>query len=188
MRPGMSSETGFLNAHERLLDVIRRDEAACQKLGVSLDQVADRLESIVVEAYRLADLSSRAHPSSIDVLMAGDEAGIVVDDRFRVTGRHLLGRQGCPFEDEASQRCKEARYASADFTIENLRYGERSTLRHVESLFRRPLLEFPGLAIHLIRDHHFFEGSVRYRLAPRRAIAVLENQPGLDYTSLHEAQ
>ena len=59
MRPGVFSQIGFLDAHERLLDVIRHDEIACQKLGISPEQIGDRIESIVGKGYRLADLAER---------------------------------------------------------------------------------------------------------------------------------
>jgi hypothetical protein len=35
--------------------------------------------------------------------------------------------------------------------------------------------------VHLIRDHHYFEGNTEYRLDPNLAIEVLEIKPGIDY-------
>lgn len=35
--------------------------------------------------------------------------------------------------------------------------------------------QFPGLIVHLVRDHHFFEGKgTPYRLEPTTAARVLE--------------
>ena len=43
-------------------------------------------------------------------------------------------------------------------------------------------LFFPGLIIHLIREHNFFEGSLKYRVEPEQIIKLLELEPGHDYT------
>ncbi len=49
-------------------------------------------------------------------------------------------------------------------------------------------LFFPGLIIHLIRDHHFFEGSLKYRVEPEQIIKLLELEPNRDYTPRFEEE
>ena len=52
-------------------------------------------------------------------------------------------------------------YGDIDFVITNNRTGET--------------LKGPGLIVHLIRDHHFFEGKQSpYRVDPEKAARVLE--------------
>jgi len=185
MRPGVASGIGFLDARERLLEVVRRDYLVCRRLGISPTQIADRMESIVGKAYRLADLARRGKISlpldAVRGMTEGHGTGIVVEERFCVTGQHWLGVQECPFEDQKGEPCKSLDYANADLCIENL--DPRSVVHRIQSWFgfRDSRVVFPGLAIHLIRDHHFFEGSVRYRVDPGNVAAVLEIEVGVDY-------
>lgn len=47
LKPGRSSQQGFLGEHERLTDVIREDAATLERLGVTHEELADRLEYVV---------------------------------------------------------------------------------------------------------------------------------------------
>lgn len=47
LRPGESSDAGFLGPNESLKQVIYEDDATLKRLGVTHKQVADKLESLV---------------------------------------------------------------------------------------------------------------------------------------------
>lgn len=155
MRPGKSSRAGFLGPDESLREVIEGDLATLNKLGITPKQIADRLETIIGKALRLRDLKTRTSELS---------NYFVVEGKFSVNMQGYLGMQECPFRD-IGDMCGSG---SRDYEI----YNEDTD----EQIF------FPALIIHLIRDHHFFEGNTMYRLDPAKAVNVLEIEPGVDYT------
>lgn len=171
MRPGRDSAAGFLGGAESLVDVITRDRQTLSDRMLTPGQIGHRLESIVGQACRLLELSQRGlmriPRGSLDSLLSGEKPGIEVEGRYLVSGIGWMGRQQCPFEDERGHRCEDLSYASSDFTLQNSDTEEELT--------------FPGLSIHLICDHEFFEGSVSYRVDPANAVAVLGLRPGEDY-------
>jgi len=162
MRPGAFSDSGFLGPHERLVDVVRRDERQLAKLALTTEQIADRLESIVLQAYRLRDLRDQEDPGSSPTMLY--ELGIV-EGRYEVMHTQFFGFQECPFENTAGEPCSATH--GTDFHV-RCRDDERE-------------LHFAGLAIHLIRDHHFFEGNVHYRIDPGKVAEFLQLEPGWSY-------
>jgi hypothetical protein len=153
MRPGRFSDAGFLANHERLVDVIAHDMQVVAGLSVTPEQIGDCLQSIADDAFgtereRVARLNRLVSPP-----------GVLVRGRYRVVGTAYLGEQTCPFEDDHGKPCEDLTYACFDFALRDIETGME--------------LSFPGLAIHLIRDHHFFEGTVPYRVDPARAVAIL---------------
>ncbi|MDC3979808.1 hypothetical protein [Polyangium jinanense] len=83
-----------------------------------------------------------------------EEGGDVIG-RFRVRLRHWGGYQRCPWLCTSNTA-----WGSFDFMIENRRTGAK--------------LEGPGLIVHLIAEHGFFEGKESpYRVDPRHAAEVL---------------
>lgn len=157
----VTSVSGFLQAGERLLTVIANDEQTLHNLGITPEQVADCLELYVARTRRRYDLAG------CDQIIAQSESSPVIDGPFAITFQSYRGAQACPFEDSKGRICGSSLYGDVDFTIRNRQTNE--------------ILRFPGLIIHLIREHHFFEGTVDYRVDPRRAVKVLELQPGIDY-------
>ena len=136
------------------MDVIERDEQTLRQTGISAQQIADRLESLVGQARYIQRTGGALLTSEV-----------VVEKFFKVSRVGYRGSQDCPFEDTRGEKCQET--GSEDFSVEHL---------HDQSV-----LSFPALAIHLIRDHHFFEGNVLYRVEPEQAIAVLGLEPGINY-------
>ena len=66
-----------------------------------------------------------------------------------------MGLQQCPWCGYVSQIC------GSDYTVENTNLKEK--------------ISFPGLILHLIREHHFFEGKgTRYRVDPEDVVRILE--------------
>jgi hypothetical protein len=84
--PGGSSTSGFLAEGERLEDVVERDRQTLRSLGVTHEQVADRLELVLGRAERRADLVQRGRivPPWLPWL--------------EVESRAYLGFQSCPFD------------------------------------------------------------------------------------------
>lgn len=168
MLPGQISRIGFLAPGERLADVIARDEKTCAARGITPRQIADRLETLVGRAARrvLLALRRREQDDEVQGFLNGEGAGVLLEG-FRITGIQYRGLQECPFEDTTGATCGHFIYSSADYCLENI-----ETKREIQ---------FPGLIIHLAREHHFFEGSVEYRLEPAEAIDVLGLERGVDY-------
>jgi len=80
--------------------------------------------------------------------------GKIVDGRFHVSGIVWRGVQPCPWDGTS-------KYGSIDMTVKNLATEES--------------ISFPGLIVHLIREHKFYEGpKSHYRVDPEKAARVLE--------------
>lgn len=160
MQPGVLSGIGFLGSGERLTSVIERDERTLEKIRITYKQIADRLESIIGKAKRLEQLAQRGHISNHLSL---------VENVYKVSEFASFGFQQCPFLNSSGKPCQHA--TSCDYEIENVGTGIQ--------------LDFSELIIHLVREHHFFEGSVAYRLEPEKVIKSLEIQSGQDYSPVY---
>jgi hypothetical protein len=144
MRPGAFSQGGFLGPHERLRDVLAEDAQTVTTLGVTCERIAERLRQTLERA-----LVSPRRRARVDGLF-------VQVEKFK-------GFQICPWARSPHQgQCTAGggvQFASIEWDIANAR-GEK--------------IHGPGLAVHLIRDHHFFEGKDSpYRLDPRRLVSLL---------------
>jgi hypothetical protein len=180
MRPGAYSEGGFLGQTESLEAVIAEDNQTLRKLGVSRGQIADGLENVLqcVLDQRHELLESNAseywqregegripdlyHPQSVPHFTADNlpstDVGYLVGDKLQVFITQSRGFQECPWG------CDYEHWSSFDFLILNRRSGR--------------YLTGPGLIVHLIRKHHFFEGlESPYRVDPTKAVQVLELVP-----------
>lgn len=175
MLPGQSSRIGFLTQGERLADIIARDEKTCADRGITPRQIADRLETLVGRAKRRVGLALRRRErgDEVDGFMNGRGGGVLLEG-FRITGIHYRGLQDCPFEETRGATCEPFIYSAGNYSIE-----------HVDT---KREIRFPGLIIHLAREHHFFEGSVTYRLEPSEAIDVLGLERDVDYTPKYATQ
>jgi hypothetical protein len=145
MRPGVFSQGGFLGPDEVLRDVIAGDEEVIRALGVTCEWIGERLEELI--SLTLEPGKNRATSQDFKVLL----------ERFK-------GFQMCPWSRAPhSHQCTAgggARFASIDWEIIN----KRNKIR----------VRGPGLATHLIRDHHFFEGlDSPYRLDPKELVRLL---------------
>jgi hypothetical protein len=135
MRPGSFSRSGFLGPGERLVDVISADASALTERGLSSADLASELDEVVSAAE-----ASPSHEARIGAV----ECRIQVHQGFQI----------CPWASDPGRRQCDAglgvRHASIDWRLTNLETGEELT--------------GPGLVVHLIRDHEFFEG----RMSPNR--------------------
>lgn len=172
MQAGRASTIGFLGKNDRLSTVVARDERACTKRKITPEQIADRLETLVGRATRrvMLQIAQHAWNDEITGLLNGKGQGVVLEG-FRITGTQYRDFQECPYENNAGISCEAFLYACSDYAIEN-----------VET---KRTIQFPGLLIHLARDHHFFEGSVSYRLEPSDAIETLGLERGVNYAPVY---
>jgi hypothetical protein len=147
MRPGAFSQRGFLGADERLEDVLEADARTLAELGLSPQELADPLDRLIDAAEATRGRSAR------------------VDDHFDIGIELFTGFQICPWApDPHSGQCSAAggvRHASVEWHLRNRRTGDR--------------LSGPGLIVHLIRAHGFFEGlRSPSRVDPRALARILE--------------
>jgi hypothetical protein len=174
MRPGAWSGAGFLGATESLKDVIILDTQVLSDLNISHEQVANTLESVLLAAKELEENSEnrwarmmdynilldvifKSSPTPyfhLDNLPDADKGYLV--KHFQVLTVRAKGFQECPWGCEDNPT-----WGSFDFVIVNRETGEYIT--------------GPGLIVHLIREHHFFEGvESSYRVYPAKVVRVLE--------------
>jgi hypothetical protein len=148
MQAGKFSQAGFLAPGERLAQVLADDAAALAELGVSTHALSERL----------GDLLETAVQSKRRATHSG---------QFIIRLRQYKGAQICPFAPEPhTSPCpgSGAHLGSIDWVIRNMRNGVR--------------LAGPGLIVHLIGTHGFFEGPRSpYRTPPRALAELLELGP-----------
>ena len=146
MRPGHFSQAGFLGPNESLRHVLDTDARTLGELGVSASALAGRLAELLETA-----IATKRDLGSID--------------HYRVRVKRYKGPQICPFAPEPHENpCPGyggMRLASIDWDIRNTR--------------NRVHLAGPGLIVHLIGMHAFFEGKESpYRVEPHALAELLE--------------
>lgn len=149
MRPGALSQAGFLGENERLKEVLARDGQAIANLGVTYEELAGQLDILI----RTAEATPR-HAARIG--------------HFKVKVTLYPGFQMCPWSPDIHHgQCTAGggvQYGSLDWNIRNQRTGQE--------------IRGPGLIVHLIRDHHFFEGfESPYRVSPTELTRLLALGP-----------
>ena len=145
MRPGSFSQAGFLGPRENLRKILDADAQELAEVGVGTQALADRLGQILEAAVSSKRANTRVGHHDVRV------------SRYK-------GPQICPFAPEPHENpCPGGgmRLASIDWDIRNTR--------------NRVRLSGPGLIVHLIGAHAFFEGlESPYRVAPRALAELLE--------------
>ncbi|MBZ5636379.1 MAG: hypothetical protein LAO55_24915 [Acidobacteriia bacterium] len=149
MRPGNFSQTGFLGPDESLRQVLDTDARALDELGVSAHMMAQQLGELLEAALASKNTATRV-------------------GHYDVRVQRYKGPQICPFAPNPHENpCPGAggmRLASIDWDIRNTR--------------NRVRLSGPGLIVHLIDAHTFFEGlQSPYRVAPHALAELLELGP-----------
>jgi len=145
MRPGNYSQSGFLGPSESLLEVLERDSDELGELGVEASVLAKRLGEILETALATKHTVTRV-------------------GHYDVRIRRYKGSQICPFAPQPFENpCPGGgtKFGSIDWDIMN----KNSSVR----------LSGPGLIVHLIGLHSFFEGlQSPYRVPPRALAQLLE--------------
>ncbi len=145
MRPGAFSQVGFLGRTERLEEVLDRDRQILVDLGLTPAEIAAPLDALLDAAE--ASARNRARLGDLSV-------------RIELT----TGFQICPWASDPNQaQCNAGggvRHASLTWQARNHRTRGR--------------LSGPGLIVHLIRDHGFFEGrGSPHRVDPEELARIL---------------
>lgn len=169
MRPGQSSQGGFLGVNESLEAVIAQDEQVLARLGTTHEQIATILEKMIVRVHEQRNLLSsdeylerqttfpnlyqpQKNPHFSKENLPDINIGYLIE-YFQIFFVQYRGFQDCPWDCSAG--------GSFDFMILNRKSGESFSA--------------PALITHLIRDHHFFEGvESPYRVDPEKIIRTLE--------------
>ncbi len=164
MRPGAWSAGGFLGPTESLEHIISQDALILTRFGVSYEQIADRLDRLLRPALKytkgMSPYPDLYKPETIPHFRLDNLPD--TKDGYRTGNLQIFtigyrGFQGCPWEGWP----ESWQWGSFDFLILNRQTGECVT--------------GPGLIVHLIRAHHFFEGQESpYRTDPKKLIHVLE--------------
>jgi hypothetical protein len=157
MRPGNLSGEGFLGPTESLDEVLAEDDKTVKELGLTHEQIADRIGYFVKKYGQLANNASgeQGWDEYDKVIGEGYELG-----KYRFKVEVWRGAQECPWKDGVG--------SNTDYVVTNTETGES--------------IEFPGLIEHLIRAHHFYEGKgTSYRLDPAEAARILEIKPDERY-------
>jgi hypothetical protein len=165
-KPGRMSVEGFMGEDESLDEIIADDSATLERLGITYDQIADRIEYFIKNEWRYAfgeatrgmELKEKNKLILARKMRFNDEESYMetmLDDHYIINRWQYKGFQGCPWCDYVNLVC------GSDYAVENTDLKERIT--------------FPGLIVHLIREHHFFEGKgTSHRVDPEDAVRVLE--------------
>ncbi len=163
----------FLGFYQSLEGIIRADSRLLERYGITHKQIADKLNYLLVEAFKelkkCETLEGEAYFEASSEAFFNLEFNGVLVGYFRVYAIGYGGTKECQFFNETRRDENGDLYlytcglGSWDFIITNEIQGTT--------------IHFPELMIHLVRDHHFFEGRTSYRLNPENAIKVLELRP-----------
>ena len=179
MRPGSCSELGFLGEGESLEAVIEQDRRSLSNMGITHEQIADELERLVlnVKKQRKHLLSIAKGPEaeyfrrkgapwpdlynpesipqfSLTNLPSTDQGYLA--DRYHIFVIQYRGLQECPWGCDLGHDTD----SSLNIMVVNRDTADSFT--------------YPGLAVHLIRCHHFFEGvGTPFRTDPAKVARVL---------------
>jgi hypothetical protein len=143
--PGSYSSRGFMGRNESLLEIIERDRRTMERLELSYDILAIELRHILN--------SCRQNNESV-VMQRNTQDGLL---EIKVEIVTYFGYQECPWLECNNYYV----YGSdLDWTLTNLKTGEK--------------LRGPGMIVHLIAEHHFFEGfESYYRVDPEQLARFL---------------
>jgi hypothetical protein len=205
LQPGGSSATGFLAPGEDLERVIAADAAAVAAVGTThrmlatrLEVLLDRAEACTHDAYRKLERDEHA---ADDALLAQRAATLAWLGAMPTVGRLRIafiahaGHQSCPWGDAGACPAADeptATLGCCDWALMDTadRYWTRPNL--LERLIadrafsgephpvhalpaRASVLQGPGLLVHLLRHHRFFEGpGVPYRVEPAQLNRFLD--------------
>ena len=166
MYPDGYSQTGFLQAGEKLSEVIDNDAKFLQSVSITYDQIADRLETIVGKYNRILNLATQRR----------EKLGqVIVELQYEIEEIAYMGAQECPFQNKKLDNSYHGyEYGSSDITVRNIITNKSFT--------------FNTLLLHLIRAHRFFESpKSSHRLDPGQVIEVLEIKPNVNYTPRYKS-
>lgn len=173
MRPQQWSHVGFLDHDQSLLQIYNQDNDLLINLNIAYNQITDKIISILKRCQYLKEKFNDKH-SHLPLI---DHKYIVIENKSK-------GYQVCPFSRLRSDKQEQQntpelfsydidhdcadKFGSVDYTIHKIGSPTQT-------------INFPSLIIHLINDHHFFEGGA-YRTSPSTFIQFFDLHPGINYS------
>jgi hypothetical protein len=178
MRPMAYSDLGFIGINESLEAILQSDESRLQKLGISHEQISGKLKNILADALNqrrkicetnYQEFSEREKydstlwrrkPAPIFSLdkLPDIKIGYLIESKYQVFFLQFFGFQECPWN------CEYDTWSSFIILLLNREIAQ--------------CIQMPGLIVHLIREHHFFEGvESPYRVDPFKLAQILEFIP-----------
>jgi hypothetical protein len=158
MYAGVYSASGFLAEDERLKDVIKKDNAYLESVGITHEQIADKIKMILDMHKEICFGTACGTGHCMNHLNNYS----FLDNGLLVQYVSYMGGQSCPFHNKEYKTNSEGH---TDVTITN----------------KDTKITFNILLEHMIRYHQFFEGSVEHRLDPRKIIDMLDIKSGVSY-------
>lgn len=190
-----------MKKNEKLLEIHREDMNTLMNRNIKIQQIVDILTTITEKYKRKASLIGdisinhcseyspeikKHHDEELlridpEIFFLGVNSGykndmnalslcpIIIDERYLITMISYWGFQSCPFVCFSEIGSRSETGGGDDYWIYDLE--------------TRKTLQFNDLIIHLIGDHHFFEGDVFHRLNPDDVINFFNLQPGIDYSN-----
>jgi hypothetical protein len=175
MRPNAYSDGGFIGINESLETILQNDEFTLQSLGISFEKISEKLGNILAAALnrrgKLCETNYQefmerekydstlwkrkpTHIFSLDNL-PDIKTGYLIESRYQVFFFQHFGYQECPWN------CEYDTWSCFLILLLNREIGQ--------------CIKMPGLIVHLIREHHFFEGiDSPYRVDPIKLAQILE--------------
>ena len=162
------STSGFLAKDEKLCDVYIKDKLYLESVGITYDQIADQFQYVIDEyhnGYSESYVRSRGiiERWRTDLGIPREFIDTYIGHQFEnkssnflVMMNSYLGSQVCPFKSKDDSKYYGYEYGNKDYIIKNKTTGR--------------VLEYSSLLPHMIRYHHFFEGSVHHRIDPSEII------------------
>jgi hypothetical protein len=162
----MLQKSNFLGPQENWKAVVARDAEVLKEYGITKEQIADRLETLVHKVFKAPEYNNPELIAIFPPHLNGTQNHYckLIEDKFVISQAGTLGYHAFPFKRPSDRYFK---YGSSDFIIYNLS--------------NKKLIRFGDLLIELIRDQGFFEGSVAYRLEPKDVIQTLGLIPNTNY-------
>ncbi len=194
----------FLQENENLVEVIHGDSETLGRLGITHEEIANRLASLINQ-FHYNCVKARLY--SGEEIQQVERKGALIEDRYFISVVEELEychRQPCYFEilrnlyslQEHIGTAREVGISEEDCKMlaksQYLKKAERSSasatykivdLRKKNWHGSNPLVEFAAVMIHSIRDHHFFGGpKARMRIDPEKLVGFLGLETDKEYS------
>jgi hypothetical protein len=169
------SHACFIEPGEDIKEIIRKDEEYLESVGITKEQIADRLQSICDQCRYIEYLK---HPERTQ------KSGCVLVEDFSVSQTIYYGAQDCPFKNYSLDPSYHGHsYGSRDVFINKSSENKNISFNSYDTAtLDKCDIWFNTLLIHMIRQHGFFEGpNQKHRLEPKKVIEILGIKPNVDY-------
>jgi hypothetical protein len=183
---------GMLTSNESLCNVIDNDKKYLTSISITYKEICEKILDLLDKLHNLDNIKHYSGLVSMLSSMFGQAINDpnltklenfegnftniirknqwslqriiegVVDNKFLITKISWGGAQECPFKLIHDKKYHGYNYGAEDIIIKNLSNGKE--------------IYFSSLLPHMMLNHEFCEGSVRYRLDPKDVVDTLELQ------------